>query len=243
MKKSYTILAIIAIVVLIVSYSLPEKRFDENVFPLGENAAASAYDDNAYGGTSVVQFNATDSLVQFQCALGTDEKKSTWCGFVFDFDPKGEKKYRNWTFVDTLHLDIETAGTNEVNLKVWAYDPDVTDLTNPSSFKLLLKEIPVKTGRNKISVPFEQLYIPDFWYDNLGVKRSLNRPHHESIARVEISAGWNQPRGKNFVVKVHEISATGVSNTSYGIVIFIFLGLMIVAIGRSHPVKESDEKN
>lgn len=243
MKKSYTILAIVAILVIVIYSLIPETRFAEKVFPLGESFAVSAYDDNADGGSSVVQFNATDSLVQFQCALGADEKKSAWCGLVFDFDPKGEQKYHNWTFVDTLHLDFDVAGTNEVNLKVWAYDPDVTDLTNPSSFRLLLKEIPVKPGQNKVDIPFEQLYIPDFWYDNLHVKRSLNRSHHESIARVEISAGWNQPRGKNFVVNVRGISATGVSNRAYGIVIFIFLGLMIVAIGRKHPVKEHDEKS
>jgi hypothetical protein len=59
---------------------------------------------------------------------------------------------------------------------------------------------------------------------------------------VEISAGWKQPRGKNFVVNVREIFASGISNTAYGIFLFMILGLMIVAIGRSHPVKEYDEK-
>jgi hypothetical protein len=242
MKKSYTILGIIAILVLVIYYALPEKRFAENVFPLGEGAKVSAYDDNSAGGTSVVSSETTDSLAKFQCALSLGEKTPAWCGLVFDFDPNGEKKFHNWTFVDTIHLDIDVAGTDEVNLKIWAFDPDVTDMTNPSSYRLLLKEVPVKPGRNKIDVPFEQFYIPDFWYSDLGVKRSLNRPHHESIARVEISAGWKQPRGKNFVVNVHEISATGVSNTPYSIVIFIFLGLMIVAIGRRHPVKETDEE-
>ena len=242
MKKSYTILAIIAVIVVAIYVMLPKERFAENVFPLGDGAKVSAYDDNADGGTSAVQFESSDSLVSFQCAMGLDEKKPTWCGLVFDFDPNGEKKYHNWKNVDTLFLDMEIAGTDEVNLKVWSYDPDVTDLTNPSSFKMLLKEVPVKTGRNKIALPFEQLYIPDFWYDNLGVKRSRNNPHHERIARVEISAGWKQPRGKNFVVRVREISVSGVSNTAYGIFLFMILGLMIVAIGRSHPVKEYDEK-
>ena len=74
------------------------------------------------------------------------------------------------------------------------------------------------------------------------MKRSRNRPHHESVARVEISAGWKQPRGKNFVVNVREISVSGVSNRNYGIFLFMILGLMIVAIGRRHPVKEHNEK-
>jgi hypothetical protein len=242
MKKSYTILAIIAFIAIVVYVALPKKQFSENIFPLGEGAAVSAYDDNADGGSSVVQFKATDSLTLFQCALGGDEKKSAWCGLVFDFDPNGEKKFHNWTNVDTLHLDMDVSGTDEINLKIWAYDPDVTDMANPGSYRLLLKEVPVKPGRNKVDLPFEQLYVPDFWYDNLGVKRSLNRRHHESIARVEISAGWKQPHGKNFVLNVRAISVTGASNTTYGILLFIFLGLMIVAIGRRHPVKESNEK-
>ena len=52
----------------------------------------------------------------------------------------------------------------------------------------------------------------------------------------------SQPRGKNFAVNVREISVSGTSNRAYGIFLFIILGLMIVAIGRSHPVKEYDEK-
>jgi len=243
MKKSYTILAIIAIVVIAVYALLPEKRFAENVFPLGEGTGASAYDDKSDGGSSLVLWSLTDSLAQFQCSLGMDEKKAAWCGFVLDLDPVGEKKFHNWTFVDSVHLDIDVSGTDEVIIKVWTFDPDVTDLKNHSSYRLLLKEVPVKPGRNRIAIPFEQFYIPDFWYDNLGVKRSLNRPHHESVARVEFSAGWKQPRGKNFVINVREVSVTGVSNAPYGVVLFIFLGLMIVAIGRKHPVKEPDEKS
>jgi hypothetical protein len=242
MKKSYTILAIIAFIVIVVYVALPKKQFAENVFPLGEGVKALAYDDNFDGGESVVLFNLSDSLARFQCTLGTDEKKPTWCGMVFDFDANGEKKFHNWTNVDTVRLDMDISGTNEINLKIWAYDPDVTELGKANTYRLLLKEIPVKEGRNKIAIPFEQFYIPDFWYDDLGVKRYLNRPHHESIARVEISAGWKQPRGKKFVVGVREISASGVSNTAYGIFLFIFLGLMIVAIGRRHPVKENNEK-
>ena len=242
MKKSYTILAIIAIVAIVIYVALPKKQFAENVFPLGEGVKVSAYDDNYDGGESVVLFNLSDTLAHFQCALGADEKKSAWCGMVFDFDANGKKNYHNWTNVDTIYLDVDVSGADEINLKIWAYDPDVTDLGKSNTFRLLLKEVPVKTGHNKIAVPFDDLYIPDFWYDELGVKRSLNRPHHESIARVEISSGWKQPRGKKFVLDIRDISAKGISNTSYGIFLLIILGLMIVAIGRRHPVKERDEE-
>ena len=56
MKKSYTILAIIAIIVVAIYVMLPKERFAETVFPLGDGAKVSAFDDNAAGGTSVVQF-------------------------------------------------------------------------------------------------------------------------------------------------------------------------------------------
>ena len=96
MKKSYTILGIIAVIIIIIYVMIPKERFAETVFPLGEGTKVSAYDDNADGGTSVVQFKSTDSLVSFQCTMGVDEKKPAWCGLVFDLDPKGEKKYHNW---------------------------------------------------------------------------------------------------------------------------------------------------
>ena len=159
MKKSYTILAIIAIIVVAIYVMLPKERFAETVFPLGDGAKVSAFDDNAAGGTSVVQFKSIDSLALFQCALGTDEKKPTWCGLVFDFDPAGEKKFHNWKNVDTLYMDLDIAGTDEILVKVWTFDPDVTDLQKSNTFKLLLKEVPVKTGRNKIAIPFEHFYI------------------------------------------------------------------------------------
>jgi hypothetical protein len=241
MKKSYTILAIIAIIVVAIYVMLPKERFAETVFPLGDGAKVSAFDDNAYGGTSLVSFEASDSLAAFQCTLGADEKKSAWCGMFFDFDPTREKNFHNWKNVDTLYLDVDVAGTDEILVKVWTFDPDITDMQRPETFKLLLKEVPVKPGRNQIAVPFEHFYIPDFWYNDLGVKRSMSRMHHESVARVEISAGWKQPRGKKFVVNVRNVFASGVSNTAYGIFLFMILGLMIVAIGRRHPVKEYDE--
>ena len=42
MKKSYTILAIIAIIVVAIYVMLPKERFAETVFPLGDGAEVSA---------------------------------------------------------------------------------------------------------------------------------------------------------------------------------------------------------
>ena len=242
MAKTYIIIVAIAAVILGVYFALPDRHFVDSVFPLHDGASVFEYDDKADGGSSEVTFALTDSSASFSCMLGADTAKSAWCGLLLDLSQGEKAEYRNWTFVDSLIFELESSGTDEILVKVWTYDPDVTDMQKSNTFKMLLKEVPVKTGRNKIAIPFEHFYIPDFWYDDLGVKRSKNRLHHESVARVEISAGWKQPRGKNFVVNVREIFASGISNTAYGIFLFIILGLMIVAIGRSHPVKEYDEK-
>jgi hypothetical protein len=69
----------------------------------------------------------------------------------------------------------------------------------------------------------------------------LNRRHQETIARVEIAPGWNQPRGKKFALKFYAITAKGVSNFAFGVVMFIMLGLMIVAIGRTHSYNKDHE--
>jgi hypothetical protein len=97
-----------------------------------------------------------------------------------------------------------------------------------------MKELSLSGGRERISIPFEQFYTPDFWFDDEHVDRTLNRRHQETVARIEIAPGWNQPHGKNFSLKFYSITAKGVSNFAFGVVMFIMLGLMIVAIGRTH---------
>lgn len=239
MRKTYAILAVIAAIVVGVYLALPESDFTESVFPLNETATVVAFDDKADGGSSNIEFATRDSLLEFSCELGLDTARGAWCGLVFDLSQGEKKNFRNWTFVDSVVLDIEAQGTKEILMKVWTYDPDVTKLDDARSFKLLLKEIPLKEGRQRVVIPMEQFYTPDFWYTDGNVDPSRNRRHQESVARVEIAPGWNQKRGQKFSLNLYSISATGVSNFGFGVVLFIILGLTIVAIGRKH----SGDKN
>lgn len=242
MKKTYAVLAIVAIAILVAYALIPERTFSEVVFPLAEGTSLDKYDDRLDGGTSEASMEQRDSLVDFSCTLGTDTAKFAWCGLLWNYDPKGEKEYRNWTFVDSLVFDIDVKGTDELLVKVWTFDPDVTDIGKQQTFKLLLKEIPVKSGRQRIAIPMEQLYTPDFWYETAGVDPKFNKRHQETVARFEITPGWNQPRGKAFSVKVYSISANGVSNIYFGAVLFAFLIITIIAVGRSHKVHSEEEK-
>ena len=243
MKKTYAVLAIVAAAILVAYALLPDRSFSEVVFPLSEGVALDKYDDRLDGGSSEASMDLHDSSADFSCTLGTDTAVFAWCGLLWNFDPQGEKNYRNWMFVDSLVFDIDAKGTDEILVKVWTYDPDVTDIDKVQTFKLLLKEIPLKAGRQRIAIPMEQLYTPEFWYENAGVDQKYNKRHQESVARFEITPGWNQPRGKAFSVKVHSISANGVSNFYFGVVLFAFLIITIIAVGRSHKVHNDEDKN
>lgn len=238
MTKTYAVLAAIVAVVLGVYFALPNRYFTESVFPLTDGMTVVAYDDKADGGLSEAEFSAKDSLLEFSCTLGADTSRGAWCGLVFDLSQGEKGKYRNWTFVDSVVFDVEAHGTKEVLVKIWAFDPDVTKPNQPRSFRLLLKEVSLEEGRQRVVVPMEHFYTPDFWYTDGKVDPSMNRRHQESIARLEIAPGWNQKRGQKYSLAIHEVTAKGVSNFAFGVVLFIILGLTVVAIGR----KNSSEK-
>jgi len=238
MKKTYIILVAIAAITLLVYALLPKVIFEEVVFPMDKSISVMGYDDSTDGGESVAHLNVSDESVAFDCKLGADTVKSAWCGLLWNMDPQENKSYRNWTFVDSLIFDVEAEGTNEVLLKLWTYDPDVTDIKKARTFRLLMKEMPLQKGRQRVSIPMEHLYTPDFWYETSGANRELTGRHQETVARLEIAPGWNQSRGKKFSVKFYSVKAIGISNISFGIVLFIFLILAIVAVGRRHKIKK-----
>lgn len=245
MNKTYAVLALIAAVVLGVYNVLPNRYFSESVFPLAAESSVIAYDDLTDGGSSSVEFNLQDSLLDFSCTLGGDSAKAAWCGLLFDLNKAGgeEALYRNWTFVDSVVFDMESYGTGEVLVKIWTFDPDVTDPKVAKTFRLLMKELPLTSGRQRVALPMEQFYTPDFWYKDAKVDTTLNRRHQETVARVEIAPGWNQPKGKKFGLKIYSVSAIGVSNLFFGIVLFIMVVLMIIAIGRRHSLHKNENGN
>jgi hypothetical protein len=241
MKKTYIILGSIAAVVLAVYLLLPDVLFEELVFPMDKGTTVLAYDDRADGGESTTTFKVTDSELSFECSLGADTSKFSWCGLLWNFDPDSLKEFRNWIFVDSLIFDLDVSGTREVLVKLWAYDPDVTDIRKPKTFRLLMKEMPLHDGHNRVSIPMEQLYTPEFWSEDIKTEVNLKQRHHETMARLEIAPGWNQARGTSFSLKIHSIKAVGVSNFNYGIVLAIFVVLTIIAVGWRHKVKSDEE--
>ena len=206
MKKTYAVLAVVAIAILAIYFLLPDRNFSEVVFPAPEGTAFDKYDDKSDGGSSEAALSIKDSTAKFTCTLGADTAAPAWCGLLWNFDPEGNKDYRNWTFVDTIFLDLEATGTTQLLLKVWTFDPDVTDIGKSETFKLLLKEVPVRAGRQKIALPMEELYTPDFWYGNAGVDPKTVQylaGHKNSSVTMDIYAKvkYNKPSELSAVVK------------------------------------------
>lgn len=242
MTKTYVILATIAALALCVFFLLPDRHFEDLVFPLNDKSTVFAYNDQIDGGESETTFLKNDSSLNFSCTLGLDTTKSAWCGLLFDISNGKNAEYRNWLFVDSIIFDIEAIGTREILVKVWTFDPDVTNIKNPRTYRLLMKEMPIGKGRRRISLPMEHFYTPDFWYSESNIDPTLNKRHQETVARLEIAPGWNRRRGETFSLKIYSVKAKGVSNIAFGILMIIMLVLMIVAIGRKHSYEKDKVK-
>ena len=234
MTKTYAILVAVAAVVLGVYFMHPARYFVDAVFQPHESIKVVAYDDEVDGGSSKTKFDVNDSSLAFSCTLGGTEEQSAWCGLLFDLRRVEDNLFRDWSFVDSLIFDVEASGTDEILVKVWTYDPAVTDTTKPRTYRLLMKELPLTGGHQRIAVPMEQFYTPEFWYKDEHVDTSLIDRHQETVARFEIAPGWKHPRGKEFSLKFYGIFAKGLSNFAFGVVMIAMLILMIVAIGRTH---------
>jgi len=240
MKKTYLILSAIAVVVLGVYFTSPSRFFVEDVIAQVKGNSVIAYDDQYDGGTSHIEFKQDEGTLDFKCTLGADESKGAWCGLLFDLTREGDKPYRDWSFVDSVIINLESAGSDEVLLKIWTFDPEVTDVKVARSFRLLMKEIPLSGGAQRVSIPLEQFYTPEFWHSDVKADHDPDGRYHETVARLEIAPGWNQPRGKPFALRIMSLQAKGLSNFTFGIVLFAMLGLFIAALGIKHSGHKKD---
>lgn len=231
MARIYVIMGLVVAVVLGGYFALPFFRSSESVFPLLNGATVIAYDDKSDLGNSEIEFAQNDSVLDFSCTLGKDSLHGGWCGLLFDLTNPSEKTFRKWNFVDQLTLDVESSGTDEILLKIWTYDPKISDLKNPKSFRLLLKEVKLAGGRQTVSIPLDEFYTPDFWYDGVGKNVDRNQRSLESAARLEITSGWNQPRGKKYSLTIRGIAVSGTSTLAFGIILGVFILVVIGASG------------
>ncbi|HPW94062.1 MAG TPA: hypothetical protein PLT31_02625 [Fibrobacteraceae bacterium] len=231
MKKLYLILGGLSAIALIIYALIPNREFRESLYPISESTIVSTYDDQSDGGTSSAGLSIVDSTLLFKCKLHNNQDKPAWCGLIWDLDPEGKKNYQNWTFVDSLILNISSQNINEIIIKVWTFDPDVTNPEKKNSFRPLIKEWVLKGGVERIAIPMEALYIPTFWYEQNNVDKKLKQKHQETVARFEITPGWNVSRDLEFSISIQSIEVKGLSNLAFGVILFFFLVIVSIAIG------------
>ena len=231
MKNLYILLSGISALALIIYALVPNREFKESLYPISESTIVSTYDDQAEGGNSVAQLSIVDSVLLFNCKLHNDSTKPAWCGLIWNLNSQNKNNYRNWTFVDSLILDITSQNINEIIIKVWTYDPDVTDPSKVNSFRPLIKEWPLKGGEERLAIPMSELYIPTFWFQQNNVNKKLKQRHQESVARFEIAPGWKVARDSEFSISIKSINVKGISNLAFGVILFFFLVIVSIAIG------------
>lgn len=236
MSKFYSLRALLALLGLIgiVIYALlPARERFENLLPtpkaLGE---FYVYDDSSSGGSSRAYLSPSDTLVLFDFALGADTSKPAYCAFGWDFAKKGR---RNWSFMDSVVLEVRATGMDQVILKVMTHDPDYSREGENATLRPLIKEVPVSGQWQRIAVAVEDLYVPDYWYQDNGVKTRNDSKHLESVVRFEFSPGWEVSRGKPLGLQVRQIQVRGASNLYFGLLVGWLLLLIVAALGVRTP--------
>jgi len=237
MKNLYLLLGGLSALALIIYALVPNREFKESLYPISESTIVSTYDDQSDGGNSVAQLSIVDSVLLFNCKLHNDSTKPAWCGLIWNLNSQNKNNYRNWTFVDSLILDITSQNINEIIIKVWTYDPDVTDPSKVNSFRPLIKEWPLKGGEERLAIPMSELYVPTFWFQQNNVNKKLKQRHQESVARFEIAPGWKVARDSEFSISIKSINVKGISNLAFGVILFFFLVIISIAIGFRKKVK------
>ncbi len=234
MAKRIAILSVAVVFIFVAYVFIPKREFLIPVFPLRTNENILAYDDLADGGSSVARMTVSDSALDFECTLGADASKSAWCGIIWPLaeNSAGKKShYENWSLVDSVLLHVYSEADNEIIVKVWTFDPDVTNRDSLHTFRQMLKEVPLKKGDNRISIAFDKFYVPDFWFAQTGADKDLVQRHKEHVARFEITPGWNAKRGVPMKFRILAISAKGTGTVELAVFLAVSVLIVIVALG------------
>ncbi len=234
MAKRIAILSVAVVCIFIAYVFVPKREFSISIFPLRADEAVMVYDDVADGGNSVSKMTVSDSALEFECTLGADASRNAWCGIIWTFagnSPERKWRYENWSLVDSVLLRVYSETASEIVVKVWTFDPDVTNRDSLHTFRQMLKEVPLEKGDNRISIAFDEFYVPDFWYAQTGADRDLAQRHKEHVARFEITPGWKAKRGVPMKLRIQAISAKGTGTIELAAFLFVSVLIVVVALG------------
>jgi len=223
--KKYLLLLLLASAGLAVFHVAPPSLKTLQLLPSQDLSAIAAFSDNTASGHSVIHLLTQDSLISTQIVLDTSSGRDVWAGFGWKLSDA------NWSFIDTVFLDIRCVGCSEVQLKLLTYDPDVSKRDDFSTYRQLVKEIPVSGNWQRIALPAEHFYVPEWWYQQHKVDKSLDSKHLESVARFDIQPSSQAPRGTSINLEVRSLTMVGSSPRNAAILLGYLFLLMLFVLG------------
>lgn len=217
-------LLLVALLMIATYVIAPTPQWQTQIFP-GQTPNRLAFDSHSHASWT------GDSLVsKLVYTLQSPAKTDAYASGGWTMDPK-RKISLNWSFLDTIHLEIRGTGCSEALLRILTFDPDYSKEDKEETYRPLLKEIPLEAQWKQISLVAEELYIPDFWYTQQGIAKKYDRKYLETPRVFEFANGWNCPHHQESTIEIRSIVLQGSSNRYFGWLVFGLLSLTIVALG------------
>jgi len=149
----------------------------------------------------------------FKCILPAENAN---CGMAFSFDDN-----KNWNLMDSFVLNLQSSDNfKELIVQILTYDPD-NRIKKPA-----LKELHLKPGSNRYSIPIEYFYTPDYWFEQQKARNTHNARRFSSVMGLELYSGWKNPIDTPLELKVESLCVEGFGNASFAILV-VYLAILI----------------
>jgi len=231
--KRYFVIALLAIAAIWLYVSVPPGRKSIVIWPgLEANHIKSFANTDTQSSQVLYQDSAGQLQIVFQ--LQASDPSQAWATLQLDLQSI-DQGTMNWLFMDSLILELYNQGTPELMLKILTWDPDVSQKGDPSTYRVLTKEFALSPGLQRIAIPAEHLYVPDWWYDQKGVSKDLDSKHLESVSHLEISTTDKSPRHSDIRLSISHIRVEGPKRTHFVLLLAFLFILALAAIGFKPP--------
>lgn len=227
--KRYLIIAVLAILAIFVYSRIPPSRKSIAIWPANDLSHLKSF-ANTGDVSSALTFGAIKDQLNIAILLNASDPTQAWASLQFDLK-KIHGGVMNWLFMDSLIIELSTYDTPELMLKVLTWDPDVSQSEDPSTYRILIKELPLSKGLQHIAIPAEHLYVPDWWYTQRGVSKDLDSKHLEGVTHFEISTTEKTPLAKQVRIDIQQIRVEGPKRTNFVILLAFLFVLALAAIG------------
>jgi len=141
------------------------------------------------------------------------------------------------SFYDTILIQTEPAPeTMTLLLTIRTFDPKYSSEAEPSTWKVNTKEFTMQAGQQNAFISLQELYVPDWWFQQNNADPKDNEKFLNRSLSVEISPDYSMPAGTESSLIITSIKAIGYSNQNFGILMIAILFLIILSVGlRSKP--------